>query len=261
MMTRLPNLLRLALPLVGLLVAASLLSLFIPVGRTLWSKTLEISGTVNTGSFGCDAGTPVGVANLEFLGHTYDSVADQSTWRYRVTECNAPPGLSFWVLPLKEDAHTVVSASPGGYQVGPDGACGLFGIKWEVSGEFTSGEFSVTLEGDWEEVEVEVVTKAGPTCEAGFVIGPDPPEPTPTPVPEPTSTPTTEAMPSPSPTPTLAPEPTPTTTPESTAAPQPGAMPAPEPTSTPEPASTPHPAPTVEPAATSTPEPTATLQP
>ncbi len=42
---------RRALPLVTLLIAVSLLSVFIPVGDTLWSKVLGISGKINIGAF------------------------------------------------------------------------------------------------------------------------------------------------------------------------------------------------------------------
>ena len=42
---------RRVLPLVTLLIAVSLLSIFIPVGDTLWSKVLGISGKINIGAF------------------------------------------------------------------------------------------------------------------------------------------------------------------------------------------------------------------
>lgn len=42
---------RRALPLVALLIAVSLLGVFIPVGDTLWSKVLGISGKINIGAF------------------------------------------------------------------------------------------------------------------------------------------------------------------------------------------------------------------
>ena len=45
------NIGRRALPLVALLVAVSLLSVFVPVGNTLWSKVLGISGKISIGAF------------------------------------------------------------------------------------------------------------------------------------------------------------------------------------------------------------------
>jgi hypothetical protein len=151
-----------------------------------------------------------------------------STWQYRVDEIKSVKGakdLSHWVLGLGPCAK-VLSASPSPYEVNKDPRTGVYGIKWEVSDQFSSGIFSFTLAGVWDKALVTVATKAGtqhgiqsifgPSCQAQ----PNQPTPVPTtktidaPTPVPTAEPTDAPTPEPTPEPTN--EPTPEPTPEPT---------------------------------------------
>lgn len=196
------------------------------------------------------------------------------SYTYQVSEVSGKD-LSHWLLEFGLCAEHLVGAEPAGYETGIDGSTGRTGVKWNVSGSFTSGLFTIQLDADYPVGPVTVVAKAGnahatatvdgPVCDAQPPQDPEPPTATPTQpggtIPPPTDTPLpTATQPSgtiPPPTSTPGNQETPTdgpTTQPPTATPATGTPTAPPATATP-------PA-TVPPTATGTPPPpTATSQP
>jgi len=185
-----------------------------------------------TGSFSAD---PVGLVNvpssassatllgyrITFNGVTYNPDGT-STWRYTVTPLGiATKALSHWTLGLCIPTYGVVSAGPGGYEVGTDPTTGVTGIKWEtqIGPDDPAASFWFTISGWYQVAVVDVAVKAGQNVATGMVDGPscDPVEPTPTPTNTPvtpTQTPTNTPV-TPTQTPTNTPV-TPTQTPTNT---------------------------------------------
>jgi hypothetical protein len=93
----------------------------------------------------------VSVVEAVFNGST-------TTLKFRVSETGGDgcKDLSHWIVAVNSD-----SAGPAPYEVGQDKKTGLTGTKWDVSDSFVSGEFWVTLSGDWSWGEVVVGVKAG----------------------------------------------------------------------------------------------------
>jgi hypothetical protein len=95
-----------------------------------------------------------------------------STWTYWVEETENSADLSNWVLELP-DCVTVTGATPADYElVHPDPNANLNGIKWDVEDDFTAGEFSITLDAQWNEGIVLVAAK-GPSVALGVIAGPE----------------------------------------------------------------------------------------
>lgn len=100
-----------------------------------------------------------------------------STWTYTITGINAPHDLSHWVLALCED-HVVLDATPndGEENVAKvDPTTGVYGIKWDVEVDKNGGQqtFSVTLNGQYDEVETDLAIKAGQIITHCTTTGPD----------------------------------------------------------------------------------------
>lgn len=96
-----------------------------------------------------------------------------NTWTYRVTELSGKD-LSHWTLVLGDCIDHIVSYSPTqGAEIGYDGSTGYYGIKWNVNDNFTSGEFTIVLDGNYGETDIEAVVKAGRNHESGTITGPD----------------------------------------------------------------------------------------
>ncbi len=103
---------------------------------------------------------------VTFCGSEYNAVADQTTFKYKFSEFNIKNDLSHWVLGLCQralNAFVSGSASPAsGAVLGTDGSTGAVGIKWNVGGGFSMGEFSFRLNGNFSTTDVPVIAKAGP---------------------------------------------------------------------------------------------------
>lgn len=105
---------------------------------------------------------------VEFLG--VDTPG--TTWTYRVTELSGRD-LSHWNLGIDCVLPDLLDWEPnGGFEAGKDGSTGFYGIKWDVSDGFSSGEFSFTLGHVHSIEEVEVLVKAGNNFATGFIDGP-----------------------------------------------------------------------------------------
>jgi len=97
---------------------------------------------------------------------------DGSTFCYQVTELEACKDLSHWDLATN---CTVLSGSPEeGFKIGTDPKSGLTGVKWDVSEEFASGEFCLTVDGQptLATGEVQVASKSGKPISTGVIAGP-----------------------------------------------------------------------------------------
>jgi|GEM_PF-2235634 hypothetical protein len=129
-----------------------------------------------------------------FIGH------EGNTWTYFVQEVCALPtkvedprflsdvtipdfigicgkDLSHWALGLEKCLiDKVISYDPDGAEVGTDGSTGFTGIKWNVSDDFICGQFSFTLDGDYDEGPVLVMAKAGPNSNTAVITGPVDPQ-------------------------------------------------------------------------------------
>ncbi|UCD49840.1 MAG: PEP-CTERM sorting domain-containing protein [Phycisphaerales bacterium] len=105
---------------------------------------------------------------IDFLGRD----ALETTWTYRVTELSGRD-LSHWDLGIDCVLPDLQGWQPtSGFEAGKDGSTGFYGIKWEVSDGFSSGDFSFTLGHVHPIGEVEVLAKAGNTFASGFIDGP-----------------------------------------------------------------------------------------
>jgi len=115
------------------------------------------------------------------------------TWNYQVTELSGRD-LSHWnlIIPCVLDDLTA-SQPTSGFEAGFDGSTGYTGIKWNVSDNFTSGDFSFTLDTIRVEGTVPAIVKAGNYFNFGFVPGPTCGDPCPGPEPGPCPTPTVPA--------------------------------------------------------------------
>ncbi len=95
---------------------------------------------------------------IDFVGA--ESSDSNTTFSYRVTEQEGAKDLSNWVLELPE-CIVVVEATFGYELVAEDPNAGLAGIKWEVTDDFTSDLFTVTVMGEVETGMGYVAAKGG----------------------------------------------------------------------------------------------------
>ena len=105
---------------------------------------------------------------IEFVSHI------GNTWTYQVSEAHGR-SLSHWNLGIGTcvEPNAIISHSPSaGYEAGTDGSTGFYGIKWDLDEDFSSGEFSFTLDADYPEGTVQALTKAGRKSATGDIIGP-----------------------------------------------------------------------------------------
>ena len=72
-----------------------------------------------------------------------------STWTYHVRELGTGQDLSHWNLLLEPVHQVVAQGTTPGYDFGLDGSTGFNGIKWDVTEDFTEGDFTVVLDGYW----------------------------------------------------------------------------------------------------------------
>jgi len=100
-----------------------------------------------------------------FNGRTLED--NTSTWSYTVTKTGCGPDLSHWVwdpcFDEEELQERFVSATPEPSGIGQDGSTLHYGIKWEVGDGFTSGTFTITINGqpDVDPTGATAVIKAG----------------------------------------------------------------------------------------------------
>ena len=125
---------------------------------------------------------------VEFLGASYDSLAGETTFTYRVTGQGVPPALSHFDLELI--GCEFVEAAPGPIEVGTDPTTGIDGVKWDSGLETDESRiYTVVLSGEVGIGTVDTAVKSGPTFEAGPIAGPNCECGLPTPAPSPTPTP------------------------------------------------------------------------
>jgi fibro-slime domain-containing protein len=70
-----------------------------------------------------------------------------STWTYRVRELGTGKDLSHWALRL-DPSHQVRPGTTAGYDLGSFQG-GFYGIKWDVTDEFTGQDFTIVLDGHY----------------------------------------------------------------------------------------------------------------
>jgi hypothetical protein len=100
-----------------------------------------------------------------------------ATWTYKVKEISGK-SLSHWNLGIPNCiGHLVSQAGPGTSFDDKDGSTGFEGFKWDVAEGFTEGEFSITLDGNYQSTTIQVQAKAGNPNQGGTGIvaieGPD----------------------------------------------------------------------------------------
>jgi hypothetical protein len=96
-----------------------------------------------------------------------------ATWTYRVKELSGR-SLSHWNLGIPNCiGHLVSQEGPGTSFDDKDGSTGFEGFKWDVAESFTEGEFSVTLDGNYQSTTIQVQAKAGNNANTGELEGPD----------------------------------------------------------------------------------------
>jgi hypothetical protein len=94
-----------------------------------------------------------------------------NTWTYLVEELGGRD-LSHWNLGLGECLEHLAGSTPGA-ETGNDGSTGFYGIKWNVGDGFSSGEFSITLDGSYAAATIDVLVKAGNGFATAAITGPD----------------------------------------------------------------------------------------
>jgi len=96
-----------------------------------------------------------------------------STWVYRVRELPGGRNLSHWNLSLPPDM-TVESGTTPGYDLGVDGSTGFYGIKWDVTDSFSSGQFQIVLADQYFGADnpTGCLAKGGNTPDTGAMFAP-----------------------------------------------------------------------------------------
>lgn len=96
-----------------------------------------------------------------------------ATWTYRVSEIIGQD-LSHWNLGIGSCLDNIVSSTPDGAELGLDGSSDDFdGIKWDVSEDFSSEDFSFTLDADYPSATVEALVKISNDYVTAELIGPN----------------------------------------------------------------------------------------
>jgi hypothetical protein len=117
--------------------------------------------------------------DVVYEGSTYDADANTTTFSYKVI-VNDDPALSHFTVgfELCDTEMAVVSYNPNpeeGVSIGLDPTTGVYGIKWDIPLEPGNDQiYSVTLQGNVAETEIDVAVKAatfaaiakrpGPSC-------------------------------------------------------------------------------------------------
>lgn len=96
-----------------------------------------------------------------------------STWMYRVSELETGKDLSHWDLALPESVEVMPGTTPG-YELGVDGSTGFYGIKWDVTDEFSVQDFTIVLDQQYLGLDnpAGVLAKGGHTADVGDMFGP-----------------------------------------------------------------------------------------
>ena len=113
-----------------------------------------------------------GSYKIEFLGTSNNGL----TWTYRVSEQPGASDLSHWTLGLCAPPSGWSPAS--GVDLGSDPTTGVSGIKWNLDGGFSSGEFTVTFTQTYAIGTTPVAVKdgkgdGGVSTAVGSIAGPD----------------------------------------------------------------------------------------
>jgi len=114
---------------------------------------------------------------LVFEGVTYNTSAGTSKWDYNLTWDGTPPELSHFDIELCAllTNDNLVSTTPSGASIGPDGSTGLYGIKWDDITGFpanTPVNFSFTLDQMLDIGSAQFAPKAGPNSNIATICGP-----------------------------------------------------------------------------------------
>jgi len=101
---------------------------------------------------------------IDFMSHV------NNTWTYQVSELTGRD-LGYWMADLGSClGHLISSSPPAIVETGKNAP--MFGLKWEVDEEFTSGQFSFTLDADYPADVMQVLVKAGNKTNTGEILGP-----------------------------------------------------------------------------------------
>lgn len=97
-----------------------------------------------------------------------------STWKYRVRELDTGKDLSHWNLALSPSHEVVAAGTTPGFDLGVDGSTGFYGIKWDVQESFSTGEFTIVLEGHFfgADQSTAVLAKGGNQPDVGALFAP-----------------------------------------------------------------------------------------
>ncbi|NLF30932.1 MAG: hypothetical protein GX591_08610, partial [Planctomycetes bacterium] len=135
----------------------------VPAG---WAASTATSHNVNLSLGKYTLGAPGPTSATLSVPNTTDSYGitflgrSGNTWTYKVEEISGR-NLSHWVLGLGTCDGLVVSTSPTATSIGHDDSTGFFGAKWEPGEAFTSGEFSITLNGNYPTGTIQALVKTG----------------------------------------------------------------------------------------------------
>ncbi len=135
-----------------------------------------LPGAGLTAAQGTEGALRLGSFDVSFLGRSYDSAADQTTFSYLVAGTGQPPDLSHFDLglPVCDPVLDVVGYSPAsGVSFGADPTTGVDGIKWDVPLLVTDTRtYSLTLAGNVIAGPVSVAVKDGNGFASGMLSGP-----------------------------------------------------------------------------------------
>jgi fibro-slime domain-containing protein len=142
----------------------------LPILPTTLVALLGICGTAHSQSIVLQDADGVDAFEVSYEGVTYNDDGT-STWIYSFVELDTGKDLSHWAVGL-QTCHRLDEATSEGFDFGPDGSTGFWGLKWDVKEEFSGGTFFIVLDRHHQEGQVEVIAKAGKGFSTGFLPGP-----------------------------------------------------------------------------------------
>jgi fibro-slime domain-containing protein len=131
---------------------------------------MGICGAASAQSIILKDASGVDAYELSFDGVAYNDDGT-STWTYTFLELSTGKDLSHWAVGL-QPCHRLADGTTPGYDFGPDGSTGFWGLKWDVEEEFDGDTFEIVLDRHHLMGDVEVIAKGGSGFDTGVLPGP-----------------------------------------------------------------------------------------
>ncbi|MFG0251337.1 MAG: hypothetical protein ACF8NJ_00520, partial [Phycisphaerales bacterium JB038] len=116
---------------------------------------LGVCGTASAQSIILKDAKGVDAYEVSFDGVAYNDDGT-STWTYTFLELGVGKDLSHWAVGL-QTCHRLADGTTAGYDFGPDGSTGFWGLKWDVEEQFDGGTYEIVLDRHHLMGDVEVI--------------------------------------------------------------------------------------------------------